>query len=39
MAPEIDGDFLVRSDREMIIGQFYEIEVRDSYEYDLIGEY
>ena len=38
MAPEIDGDFLVESDNEMIIGNFYKIRVTDSFEYDLIGE-
>lgn len=39
MAPEIDGDFLVRTNKEMIVGQFYKIKVTDSFEYDLIGEY
>lgn len=39
IAPEIDGDFLIKTEKEMIAGSFYKLEVKDSFEYDLIGEY
>jgi ribosomal protein S12 methylthiotransferase len=39
-APEIDGHVLINdtSDREVAFGTFYDVEITDSLEYDLIGK-
>jgi ribosomal protein S12 methylthiotransferase len=39
-APEIDGRVLINDaqDREPVVGEFYEVEVTDSLQYDLIGK-
>jgi ribosomal protein S12 methylthiotransferase len=37
-APEIDGVIYVNSDSELKIGDFVDVEVIDSLDYDLIGE-
>lgn len=37
-APEVDGEVLIKSDKETLkIGEFYNIEIIDSNEYDLFG--
>ena len=37
-SPEVDGEVLVKkSDNVIEIGHFYEVEIIDSLEYDLIG--
>lgn len=38
MAPEIDGEVLIRSDKELIAGTFVNVRITDALEYDLIGE-
>lgn len=37
-SPEIDGLIYVNSDKELRIGSFVDVEVRDYLEYDLIGD-
>jgi len=38
-APEIDGHVLINDagERQLTAGQFYDVEITDSLEYDLIG--
>lgn len=35
--PEIDGEVYIYSDKYLEIGNFYDIVIEDSMEYDLIG--
>ena len=37
-APEIDSVISFISDRELVIGEFVDVEITDANEYDLIGE-
>ncbi len=37
-APEVDGYLFIRTDRELMSGDFVKVRVTGSYEYDLIGE-
>ncbi len=37
-APEVDGVVYVHSDRELKPGEFVQVKITDSYEYDLAGE-
>lgn len=37
-APEIDGVVYVYSDQELEIGSFYEVEIQDTMEYDMVGQ-
>jgi ribosomal protein S12 methylthiotransferase len=38
-APEIDGHVLINDtgDKQVTVGKFYDVEITDSLEYDLIG--
>lgn len=38
MAPEIDGEVLIRSDKELIAGAWVRVKIKEALEYDLIGE-
>ena len=38
MAPDVDGIISVSSERELVIGDFVQVRVTSSSEYDLIGE-
>lgn len=38
-APEVDGEVLIKSDRMLKIGEFYEVEIIDCNEYDLFGRF
>lgn len=38
MAPDVDGLISVTTSRELVIGDFVQVRVTDSTEYDLIGE-
>lgn len=37
-APEIDGKIFFSSEKPLVLGEFVEVEVTDSIEYDLLGE-
>jgi len=37
-SPEIDGVTYVQSDKELEIGDFVQVEIIDSLDYDLVGE-
>lgn len=38
-APEVDGEVLIKTDKaEVKIGEFYDVEIYDSNEYDLFGK-
>lgn len=37
-SPEIDGYTYIKSERELIIGDYYDVVIKDALEYDLIGE-
>ena len=37
-SPEIDGVLYIESNKELQIGNFYNVRITDSLEYDLIGE-
>jgi ribosomal protein S12 methylthiotransferase len=37
-APEVDGLVFIQTDEELVSGQFVNVEITGSYEYDLIGE-
>jgi len=37
MAPEIDGNVFIKSDRNLEYGEFYNILITKSLNYDLIG--
>ncbi len=37
-APNVDGLVFVRSDRELMTGDFVRVRITNSYEYDLMGE-
>jgi ribosomal protein S12 methylthiotransferase len=36
-APEIDNEVVVRTERSLSVGTFYEVEIVEAYEYDLVG--
>jgi len=36
-APEIDNEVIVRAGRSLSVGTFYEVEIVEAYEYDLVG--
>jgi ribosomal protein S12 methylthiotransferase len=36
-APEIDNEVIIKADRTLSVGSFYDVEIVDSYEYDLHG--
>ncbi len=38
MAPDIDGKVLVKSNKDLNIGEFYKVKIVKSLSYDLIGE-
>jgi len=38
-APEVDGLVFVKSKRELSIGNFVDVKINDTLEYDLVGEY
>lgn len=37
MAPEVDGEVLIETDRELIIGSRIRVEIEEGLEYDLVG--
>jgi ribosomal protein S12 methylthiotransferase len=37
-SPEVDNEVIVQSDNQLKIGAFYEVEIIDALEYDLIGK-
>lgn len=37
-APDVDGVTYIKTNKELQVGEFYEIRVIDSLEYDLVGE-
>lgn len=37
-APNIDGLVFVKSDRELMTGDFVSVKITGSYEYDLMGD-
>ena len=37
MAPDIDGAILIKCDTILTIGNFYDVKIVDTEEYDLIG--
>lgn len=37
-APEIDSGIIINSDKELILGEFYQVIIKDFDGYDLIGE-
>ena len=37
-APEVDGQVFVKSARELKPGEFVEVKINDTLEYDLTGE-
>ena len=38
MAPEIDGEVLIQTNRELIAGTWVKVKITEALEYDLIGE-
>ncbi|PKK39143.1 Ribosomal protein S12p methylthiotransferase [Clostridiaceae bacterium JG1575] len=38
MAPDIDGEIFIASDRELIAGTYHQVRITDALEYDLLGE-
>jgi len=38
MAPDVDGKVLIKADKNLNIGEFYEVKIIKSLTYDLIGE-
>jgi ribosomal protein S12 methylthiotransferase len=36
-APEVDNEVLIRTRRRLRPGEFYEVDILESYEYDLVG--
>ena len=36
-APEVDGLVYVKNDTRIQIGEFYNVKITDSFEYDLVG--
>ena len=37
-APNVDGYLFISTDRQLITGEFVDVRITGSYEYDLIGE-
>ncbi|MEO1213441.1 MAG: 30S ribosomal protein S12 methylthiotransferase RimO [Bacteroidota bacterium] len=37
-SPEVDNEVIVHTDEELEIGAFYQVEIQDAMEYDLIGK-
>ena len=37
-APDVDGLLFVHTDRELMTGDFVQVKIKGSYEYDLMGE-
>ena len=38
MAPEIDGEILIETNKELIAGNWIKVKIKEALEYDLIGE-
>lgn len=38
MAPEIDGDFYIDTDKDLVAGQWVTARVKEAWEYDLVGD-
>jgi ribosomal protein S12 methylthiotransferase len=38
MAPEIDGEILIETNKELIAGNWIKVKITEALEYDLIGE-
>ena len=38
MSPEIDGQVFIVSQRELTVGDFYDVKITDAVDYDLLGE-
>ena len=38
MSPEIDGQVFVVSQKELTVGEFYEVKITGAVDYDLLGE-
>lgn len=37
-SPEVDNEVLIRSEKPLEIGEFYQVKITDAMEYDLLGE-
>lgn len=37
MAPEVDGEILIDTDKELIIGSRMKVTIQEGLEYDLVG--
>lgn len=37
-SPEVDGEVLIKSEKPLIIGNFYEVNITDADDYDLYGQ-
>jgi ribosomal protein S12 methylthiotransferase len=37
-SPEVDPEVLIRNDGSLTIGEFYQVKITDSEEFDLYGE-
>ena len=37
-APEIDGKVFFMANRQLVIGDFVDVQINDTIEYDLLGE-
>lgn len=37
-APEVDGSVLIQASRKLEVGSFYSVQIKDTREYDLVGE-
>ena len=38
-APEVDGNVMIKSRKQLKTGEFYPVRITDVEEYDLVGEY
>jgi ribosomal protein S12 methylthiotransferase len=36
-SPEVDGEVLIRKDKELVIGEFYNVEITGALPFDLEG--
>lgn len=37
-APDIDGKIYIKTQNELEIGEFYQVTIKEAYDYDLVGE-